>query len=289
MKKIFLNFAIILVCCACSKQEKLLVGGIGWSKIAIIDKASRDMEWVHTLAPDEECIDVDITAKGEILYAYKQGAKLIKRDGTVVWDYKAGENEEIHTASVIESGNYLLGICGIPARIVELNKNGEPVKEVPFNTATPEIDRQFSQILKTPQNTYLVPLTYKRKISEIGEDGRFIKSVLCGCSPNSVKLANNGYWVVSCGEGQSFLEINPVTKKIVRTVTTDMLNWGSLLYVSELIRYKNGNTLIANSNMNNDDKSQPLLFEIDSSGYIAWRMPYNPNIGNITTVQSFYK
>jgi hypothetical protein len=289
MKKKIVYLTMFMACCACSKQEKLLVGGVGWEQIAIVNKKSGEVEWKHSLVSGEECNDVDMNRKGEILYAYKQGAKLIRRDGEVVWDYKAGENEEAYTACVLKSGNYMIALCGTPARIVELDGKGETVKEVKFNTATPDISRQFRRIRKTPQDTYLVPLMYKRKISEINEEGRFLKSVLCSGSPNSVELADNGNWIVSCGDTRLFQEIDSRTKKIIKTVETSNLNWGALLYVSELVRYKNGNTLVANSSMENNDRSQPMLLEVDSTNHIVWRMPFSPGIMNITTVHSFYE
>ncbi|MDR1332274.1 MAG: hypothetical protein LBK07_09250 [Tannerella sp.] len=289
MKKKMICLAALMLCCACSKQEKLLIGGAGWQQIAIVDKKSGEVEWTHDLAPDEECNDVDITGSGDILYAYRQGVRLIRRDGATVWDYRARENEEAYSASVLASGDYLVAISGMPARIVELNERGETVKEVKFNTATFDIDRQFRRICKTPQNTYLVPLTYKHKISEISEEGRYLKSILCSGAPNSVTLADDGNWIVSCGDTRRFLEINPATKKIVKTVETTSLNWGALLHVSELVRYKNGNTLIANSDMESADKSQPKLLEVDSTNQIVWRMPYNPGVGNVTAVRSFFE
>ncbi|MDR0757489.1 MAG: hypothetical protein LBF85_06570 [Tannerella sp.] len=289
MKKKIVYLTMFMACCACSKQEKLLVGGPGWQQIAIVDKNSGEMEWKHSLAPDEECNDVDMNRKGEILYAYKQGVKLIRRDGEVVWDYKAREKEEAYTACVLKSGNYMIALSGMPARIVELDGKGETVKEVKFNTATPDISRQFRRIRKTPQDTYLVPFMYKRKVSEINGEGHFLRSVLCSGSPNSVELAENGNWIVSCGDTRLFHEIDPQKKKIVKTVETTKLNWGTLLHVSELVRYKNGNTLIANSSMESNDKSQPLLLEIDSTNHIVWRMPFSPSIGNVTAVRSFYE
>jgi WD40 repeat protein len=289
MGKKVIYLAILMMCCACSKHEKLLIGGAGWQQIAIVDKKSGEIEWKHSLESGEECNDVDMNKNGEILYAYKQGAKLIRRNGEVVWDYKAGENEEAYTASILNSGNYMIALCGTPARIVELDGKGETVKELKFNTATPDISRQFRRVRKTPQDTYLVPLMYKHKISEISAEGRYLRSVLCTGSPNSVELANDGNWIVSCGDTRLFLEINPDAKKIVKTVETTSLNWGALLHVSELVRYKNGNTLVANSRMESNDKSQPMLLEIDSTSHIVWRMPFNPGIEDVTTVRSFYE
>ena len=287
MKKQFIYLMLILFCCSCSKKEKLIIGSFDWQKIAIIDKTSGEIEWSYDLPADESCYDVEITPKKEILYAYKQGAKLIKRDNhQTIWDYKAKDKEEVYTATRLESGNFLLGICGSPARIVELDKNGEVINELTFNAATPSISQQFRHIIKTPQNTYLIPLTGKHKIVEIDETGRYKKSILCYGSPNSVKLADDSLWVVSCGDARSFVEINPETNNITRTVETSSINWGALLYVAELERYKNGNTLICNWNANKDN-SQPLLIEIDPNNKITWRLGYNPQIVNVSTVYSF--
>jgi hypothetical protein len=287
MKKQLFFLAIVLFCCSCAKKEKLIIGGSGWKQIAIVDKATGKIEWKHGLASNEECNKVEVTPKGHILYAYKQGAKLIDRKHQTIWDYKVNEGEELHYASYFD-GIYVLAICGMPARIVELDKNGNPVKEIKFHTGIPNIHDQFRQIQKTADNTYLIPLMGKYKVSEMNEDGRFIKSALTGGTPFSVKLLADGNWLVSCGESRTLAEVNPETKGVVKKTETADLSWGALLFVAEAIRYKNGNTLIANCNEYSDDKSKPLLFEINPLNQIVWRLPFNPEIISITTVYSFF-
>ena len=289
MKKQIIFSVLLFLCCACSQKEKLLIGGSGWPHIAIVDKTSGKIEWKHELAPGEECNKIEMTPKGHILYAYKQGARLIDRKHQVIWDFKVDEGEELHFASLLESGEYLLAICGHPARIVELDQDGNAVKEIKFITAIPEVSNQFRQIQKTPQNTYLIPLMGKYKISEMDENGRFSKSVLCSGTPFSVKLINDDNWLVSCGAGRALVEINSETRETIKRVETTDLNWGSLLYVAEAIRYENGNTLIANWNGQSNDKSQPLLLEINPTNQIVWRLPTNPAISSITAVFSFFE
>ena len=286
MKKKIIFFAAIILCCSCVKKEKLIIGGSGWQQIAIVDKASGKIEWKHELAPEEECNKVEVTPKGHILYAYKLGAKLIDRKHQVIWDYKVDEGEELHYASYSQ-GNYVLAICGMPARIVELDNNGNPVKEIKFQTGIFNVNNQFRQIQKTVENTYLIPLMGKYKVSEMNEEGRFIKSALTGGTPFSVKVLNDGNWLVSCGDSRVLAEVDPETKGVVKTIETTDLNWGTLFFVAEAIRYKNGNTLIANWNRYSEDKSQPLLIEINPLNQIVWRLPFNPEIKAISTVYSF--
>ena len=212
---------------------------------------------------------------------------MIDRKHQVIWDYKVDEREELHYASY-SNGNYVLAISGIPARIVELDNTGNPVKEIKFQTGITNIHNQFRQIQKTPDNTYLIPLMGKYKVSEMNEEGRFIKSALTLGTPFSVKLLDDGNWLVSCGENRVLAEIDPETKGVVKTIETNDLNWGTLFFVAEAIRYKNGNTLIANWNRNSDDKLKPQLIEINPSNQIVWRLPFNPEIISISTVFSFF-
>lgn len=64
-----------ITCCA---AERLLLAGCGWKKIVVLDKNSGTIEWEHALASQEDCNDVELTRRGNILYAYRGGARLIK-------------------------------------------------------------------------------------------------------------------------------------------------------------------------------------------------------------------
>jgi len=290
MRNIIICITALYAFCACAKHDKLLVGGEGWNEIAILDKESGAIEWSHPLEDGEECNDLEMTPQGQILYACQKGAKLITRDHRTVWEYNAGEKEEIHTATRLPSGNYMLCVNGMPTRIVELDKNGAPVGELKFNSVSPDVHHQFRQILKTPQNTYLLPFMSKGKITEMTETGKVRRSVLCAGTPNSVKLLDNGHWLVSCGSARALVEIDPDARKIVNTITTTSLNWGVLGYIAEVIRFKNGHTLITNAELKNDDEtppSQSRLIEIDADNHVVWRLPANPAIKNITAVYAF--
>jgi hypothetical protein len=280
---------LLLFGCSCAKREKLLIGGAGWPQIAIIDKASGKMEWQHPLAPEEECNDVEITPQGEILYAGKQTARLITRDHREVWTYAVQSPEAVYTATRLPSGNYMLCIAGWPARIVEVDRTGTVQKEASLHIPSRSVEGQFRQIFKTPDSTYLIPLYEKHKVSEVSEDGtKVLRSFYCGGLPYSVKLADNGNWIVSTGAGRSIVEFAPQLKTIVRTIETKGLSYGAVVYAGEAIRYRNGNTLVANWNGESADKSQPCLFEVDSTNRVVWRL-YHPEISNISTVYSFFE
>jgi hypothetical protein len=288
MKKHFVLFAAILCFCGSScKKEKLAIAGSGWQEVAIVDKTSGAIEWKHPLEEGEECNDIEVTPDGHILFAYSKGAKLINRNHELIWDYKAGEKEEIHTATRLKDGGYMLAVCGEPARIVELDKDGKETLEIPFHTVIFDIHNQFRQVAKTDDGLYLVPLIEKRKILQISPEGRYRGSVYIGYDVFSVKPLENKDMLVSCGRDGRFIKINPARQQADSTVVTNSVKGASLLYVGELFLYENGNKLIANSNMYSDDKSQPLLIEIDENNEVIWSLPFNKEIKNITAVYSF--
>ena len=74
-------------------QDKLLVAGSGNPNILLLDKQTGKVEWQHALEKGEECNAVALTKKGEILYSYKRGAKLVTWDHQVVWDYKTPDRK----------------------------------------------------------------------------------------------------------------------------------------------------------------------------------------------------
>jgi hypothetical protein len=290
IKKQFILFAAILnFCCYSCKNEKLAVAGSGWSEIVIIDKTSGLIEWRHQLEEGDECNDIEITPDGNVLFAYLKGAKLINRNHETIWDYKAKENEEIHTATRFNDGHFMIAACGEPARIVELDENGQQTKEISFQTATPDVRHQFRQIAKNDKGTYFVPLTTKRKILQISPEGRYLGSLFIGHDLFSVKVLDNDNLLVSCGNDRLFAEVNPAKPHMDNKIVTNSIRGVSLLYVAEIFLYKNGNKLIVNSNMYSDDKSPSLLIEIDPNNDVVWTLPFNKEIKNITAVYSFYE
>jgi hypothetical protein len=276
-------------CCSSCRKEKLAIAGSGWQEIAIVDKASGRIEWRHPLGEEEECNDIEVTPEGHVLYAYSNGARLITREHDVVWDYKANENEEIHTATCLKEGGFMIAVCGEPARIVEMDKEGKVFNEIFFRTVIFDTHNQFRQVAKTDEGVFLVPLIEKRKILQLSPEGRSRGSVFVGYDVFSVKPLRNKNMLVSCGKAGRFMEINPEAQQADSTIITHSIKGASLLYVGEIRLYENGNKLIANSNMFSDDKSQPLLLEINPDNEVVWSLPFNREIKNITAVYSFYE
>ncbi|MDR2147991.1 MAG: hypothetical protein LBE91_16195 [Tannerella sp.] len=283
---IILLFSIIFT--ACKGNEKLAVAGSGWNEIAIIDKKTGNIEWKHELSSGDECNSIKITEKGYVLYAYKNGARLINRDHEQIWDYAAREGEEIHSASQLPDGGFLIGVCGQPARIVELDKEGKQRKEIAFNTVTFNTNYQFRQISKTDSDTYLIPMIEKRKVVELTSEGKSKRSVILNYDLFSIKEIQDGNWIVSGGLNRCLLAVNP-RNPLEETYVTGSVKGASLQFVGEIIPYGNGHALIANGRLPDGSAGNPLLIEIDEKNEVVWTLPYNRDIRNINAVYSFFE
>lgn len=267
------------------KGEKFLVAGCGWDKVAVVDKRTAHLDWVHTIGKGEDCNDVEVTRERNILYAYTSGARLITPEQKVVWDYKVGREEELFTATQLPKGGYLLAVCGHPARIVELDKNGKPVKEITFETGIKPVHNQFRQIEKTKRGTYLIPLFATGELIEMTASGQILHRIEVGGTPFSVKQLKKGKrLLVGCGDGHRWVEVDASTWKIDRSVASDDLEGVTLLFVAELSRYQDGTTLLCNWNGHSKDKSQPKLLEISRDNRIIWKLPDSEQIRNISAV-----
>lgn len=268
-------------------REKLLIGGCAWDKIAIIDKATKQIEWQYQFTNNEDCNDLQVTSDGNVLYAYNRGARLVDMDHNVIWDFQVNKGEELFTARELKNGRYMLAMCGTPARIVELNRTGKVLKEKTFDTGIDKAHSQFRQISVKKNGGYVIPLMGKGEVIETDAKLRVIRRVKCGGNPFSVLLTADGRWIVSCGDGHKLAIIEPKQEQVVEVVDSASLKDVDMNFVAEALSYDNGNILFANWNGHSKDKSQPLLVEFDSDRHVVWTLYPSVQIVNISAVHSF--
>ena len=280
---------LVVVSCSCTVSQKILIGGCGWDKVAIVDKKSNAIEWTHQLQKGDDCNDVEITKAGHVLYAYKGGARLITRNQDVIWDFKVEKGQELYTATELPSGEYLLAVCAIPSRIITLNSKGEKIKEQNFDSGITNVHGQFRQVLPTRENTYLIPLMAKGEVIELTQTGEVVRRVMVGGNPFSVKLLPDGNWLVACGDAHKLVIVDSEKQTVKQTIAAEDVSKVALLFVAEFNNYPNGNVLISNWNGHSKDKDQPKLFELDSKNRVVWTLAPNDQITNISAVYSFRK
>ena len=281
-----LSLTVAAACAGTPKSEKIVIGGSGWNQIAVVDKATKQVEWTHELERGTECNSVMADRKGNILYAYKQGARLIKRDGTVIWDYKAdGAGAEVQYAGIIPSG-FVVAICGNPSLIVELDRKGRPVREIAFETGTQKPHGQFRQVWPLGNGSYLVPLLSQGEVITVDARGEITDRVKVEGKPFSVKKTTAGTLIVSGGDGHLATEITP-GGEVIRRIGQHDIAGITLGYVAQINPDENGNWLICNWLGHGADETQPHLIEIAPDGKVLWRFSEKEKVGKVSTAYQF--
>lgn len=285
---ILLTALCLLVCSSCQKkQQKLLLGGSGWNKVAIVDKDTKQIEWEHPLEKGWECNSVAALPDGNILFSYAKGAKVVTRDHQEVWNIPAPEGCEMQTARLLPDGNILLAWCGSPATVLEVDAKGTLLSKTEFDTYIEEPHAQFRQVNKNEKGNYMIPLFATSEVREISPAGQTVKSVKVDGNPFSVAALENGNYLVSCGDAHSYIELNYETGETVRKVGAKDIEGASLFFVAQLLPTANNGAYICNWQGHDGEAANgqyPQVIEVDGAGRMIWSLNDNSAYGMISSI-----
>ncbi len=298
--------------CGWAGDEKLLVGGSSWDSIAIIDKETGQVEWRYGLPREyggPECNSVGVTADGDVLLAFKRGARLVRPDysgggeDVVLWDYTdLADTAELQTAKVLADGGFLLGICDGPMRLVELNKKGKVRHEIRYDLQVSPPHAQFRRVLKSEAlgagdgyGNYIIPVMGRGVVVEIAGNGELVREFRVPGGPFDAFELTDGNLLVGLGNRHILLEVErqrgEVIDKIGPWVGSDTTGIGCRLhFVAQVSRdAATGNTLIANWQGYLKQELlgiDPQLIEVDRAGNIVWTFDGSPQ--GIKYISTFY-
>ncbi len=218
----------------------------------------------------------------------------------VVWEYdaatrhrgQAGEKVEVHAFQPLDNGNIMIAESG-PARIIEVNRQGELVKQIKLKVDRPHPHTDTRLARKLEDGSYLVCHEGDGKVRLYDEQGgvkweyeipMFGRSAKGGHGPDSfgnkvfgaVRLPH-GNFLIATGNGHSVIEVTP-DKEIVWSLTQNELPDISLAWVTTLEVLPNGNYVIGNCHAGPDN---PLLVEIEpKTKKVVWTFEQFPTFGN---------
>lgn len=284
MRVYIIIWVIISMGFRAAAQDKLLVAGSGNPHILLVDKQTGNVEWKHALEKGEECNTVALTRKGEVLYSYKRGAKLVTWDHQVVWDYQAPDQTELQSATLLRGGGVLLGICGNPARFVELDKNGKEVNKVVLDLEVDKPHNQFRQVFQLRNKNYLIPVMARQKVLEVTRKGKVVaEHQIEGKAFSSLEL-KDGNLLLPCGDGHYYMVIDRQTGEELKRTNANDIPGVALLFVGQILQLKNQNLLICNWHGHTKDVTvdEPQLIEIDKEGKMVWSLHDKENVGKIS-------
>ncbi len=284
MKRVLVILAFVLICVEASAQKKFLLSGADSKSIVLVDKATNKVEWRNDNA--EGCSSAIYCEGGNVAYAYLGGVKLIDPAGNAIFDYKVKEGELAYSVSAIKDG-FLVGIAGAPVRIVELNKQGEVVNELLFDSGANDKTNIFRQVIKTRNGTYVVPVAEQNKVVEINAQGRMLKVVELEHAPMYVTANESGNLFFTCGKSGYIYEIDGESAEIYTFISsTDLGDGVTLEDGAGIVTLKNENYLVVNTT--SADSSQPILVELDMDGEVAWKMSKPEGVGAVSSVSVVY-
>ena len=178
-----------------------------------------EIAWTYTHPGRGEISDAVLQPNGNILFAHQFGVTEITADKTVVWNYDAPTNTEIHTAQPIGDHSVWFIQNGNPAKFIVMNKTTGGIEhqfELPVKN-TNSVHGQFRHARLasgfSPVSTFeLVFRVFRSKMLAL-----FSRPLLVNPSPSL------GATAIPCTPGVS--AIWPTTASLSMSMTSTLVPW----------------------------------------------------------------
>ncbi|MCP4080672.1 MAG: PQQ-binding-like beta-propeller repeat protein [Planctomycetaceae bacterium] len=275
----------------------------GNGKLAIVD-GQGDIEWempwggihdIHVIANEAGQPQTVMVQQGN-----HRVVEINIANKAIVWQYDSseqnrdapGEKVEIHAFQPLDNGDVMIAESG-PARIIEVDREGKLVKQIPLEVDRPHPHTDTRLARKLTNGNYLVCHEGDGKVRQYDGRGKVVweyeipmfgREPKGGHGPESfgnkvfgaVQL-NNGNILIATGNGHSVIEVTP-EKEIVWSVTQNELPNINLAWVTTLEVLPNGHYVIGNCHAGPDN---PLLVEIDpKTKRVVWVFDEFETFGN---------
>lgn len=296
---------LVLVCCCLgagmtaadpAPGRSLIAADYSTKRIALI-QPDGTIKWQRQI---RDIHDLHLLPGGDILFqdSYTHLLEVDPRTDRVVWEYDAarmngneGRPVEVHAFQRLPDGTTMIAESG-PARIIEVNRDGRLVRQIPLKVEHPSTHSDTRQARKLENGHYLVCHEHDGAVREYDGNGKVVWEYavpLFGMEPkpghgpeafgnqvfSAVRLAS-GNTLIGTGNGHSILEVTP-DKKIVWSVRQNDLPGITLAWVTTLQVRPNGNILLGNCHAGPEN---PQIVEITRDKKVVWSFKDFTNFGN---------
>ncbi|MFO0957101.1 MAG: PQQ-binding-like beta-propeller repeat protein [Isosphaeraceae bacterium] len=213
----------------------------------------------------------------------------------VAWSYesrpKAGYDGpvEIHAIQRLDEGRTLIAESG-NRRLIEVDKAGQIVKEIPLTVENPHPHRDTRLARKLKNGHYLVCHESDGKVREYDGEGKVVWTYALdlagrprtgghdghGTEVFGALRLDNGNTLIACGNGNRVIEVNP-EGKTVWSIEHDELPGIRLFWVTGLKVLPNGNIVFGNCHAG---PNNPQLIEVTRDKKVAWTFRNHEVFGN---------
>lgn len=286
-----------LVWCSGSADAQHALWLQGNGKLARLDrdgKVAWQMPWggIH---------DLHVLPNGHVM-VQRGAAEVVEIDPAtkqVVWSYNsakengnAGKPVEVHAFQPLDDGQLMIAESG-PARIIEIDRAGKLLRQIPLKTLRPSTHSDTRLVRKLPNGNYLVAHENDGFVREYDRDGKvaweyevplFDKPPRPGHGPEAFgnrlfaaeRLAN-GNTLIATGNGHSLLEVTPAKEIVWKIEQRDLPNI-TLAWVTTIEVLPSGNYLIGNCHAG---PGQPLVVELEpKTKRVVWTLDRFDEFGN---------
>jgi hypothetical protein len=229
------------------------------------------VDWSYTHPGRGEISDATQLSNGNILFAYQFGVALVSPEKKILWEHKAPEGVEIHTASPIGADRVMWVQCGDPAKLVVM-KIADNSIEKEFNLPTGNARNthlQFRHARVTKAGTYLVAHMDVGKVSEYDDAGKEIWTVAVP-SPWSAARLKNGNTLIT-GNRNFVREVNPAGETVWELTQADLPEI-RLFNTQTSCRLANGNTLVTNWRSPRGGNFPVQVIEVTPDKKLVWAL-----------------
>jgi hypothetical protein len=202
---------------------------------------------------------------------YPGGAALeLDRDGNIHFEFK-GTQSEVNTVQPLPDGHILVAEAGANPRLLELDRSGKSVVEVPIRCQTQNHHMESRMSRKLASGRYLQPLLLDRIVREVTPDGTVAWEVRTPdepkeCWPFTAIRLDSGHTLVTLTHGNRVVEFDGAGR-IVWQVANDDLPAPLFRDPCGAQRLPNGNTVIASYGMS---AKGVKLFEVTRDKKVVW-------------------
>lgn len=213
-----------------------------------------------------------VLSNGNILLAVSKGEDYpggavveLTRDGKKVFEFK-GTQSEVNTAQALPNGTVMLTEAGDRPRILEVDRHGTIVVEVPLSCQTTNHHMETRMSRKLANGNYLVPQLLDQVVREYTPLGKIVWEVKTPHWPfTAIRLAN-GNTLIDCTRGDLVIEVDASGKTVWELSNRDLPK-ALIKDACGSQRLPNGNTVITSYGIGID---QTKLLEVTPDKKVVW-------------------
>lgn len=215
---------------------------------------------------------------------YPGGAVVeVTREGETNFEFK-GTQSEVNTTQKLENGNILLSEAGDKPRLLEVDRQGRIVVDVPLKAQTKDHHLQTRMTRKLANGNYLVPQLLDKVVREYTPRGEVVWEAKTPNMPFTAIRLDNGNTLIGCTHGNLVIEVDS-KGKIVWQLTNDDLPGRPINDACGVQRLPNGNTVITSQHA---QENEIKLMEVTPDKKLVWihRDPETPSIRHFQILDS---